>query len=139
LAHEILSAVHVRSESFLLERRRNYAQAFPDALEALEACRAEAEARGARLAVFELPRFDWPGTLSRVDDYAYPWSSRSLERWCVGAGVPYATALPALVGRDMASLRISRQDIHFTAAGHAVVGAVLADFLQELLAVTPAQ
>ena len=114
-------------------RHRSYEEAWPDALRALARVDDIARQRGARLIVFDIPRFDWEGTLASEGDYRYVEMTRELAAWCESRAIPYHSALSALVGVDMEAARISRSNIHFTRLGHRIVAEELAGFLLTVL------
>ena len=113
-------------------RTGTYREAFPRALSILKETRALAESRGARFAVINIPRFTWSGVLPRTDAYEFTDMNKVLEAWCRAERVPYFDTLTLLVGKDISALRKSETDIHFTDAGHRVIGTGLVDFFASL-------
>ncbi|MFQ5684949.1 MAG: hypothetical protein ACE5HC_16975, partial [Candidatus Binatia bacterium] len=75
--------------TFSLYRRASYEEAFPAALNNLEAIRVVAERRGAKFSVFNIPRFNWTGILSDTRRYKYSGMNHQLESWCRKRKVPY--------------------------------------------------
>lgn len=118
---------------FLNYRKRNYEEAFPEALGILEKTRLLANSRGAKFAVLNIPRFTWEGVLPNVEKYQYFEMNKALERWCIGKGVPCYDTLPLLIGKEISTMRKIKTGIHFTYLGHQVVGLGLKDFLASLI------
>jgi lysophospholipase L1-like esterase len=128
-----LNLLGVSDTGFLTNRTRTYSEAFPRALSILKEARALAESRGARFAVINIPRFTWNGVLPHADAYEFRDVNKVLEAWCRTERVPYFDTLPLLVGKDISALRKSETDIHFTDAGHRVIGTGRVDFFASLI------
>lgn len=118
--------------TFLLYRTRSYENAFPAALMTLDGIRVIAERRGAKFSVFNIPVFSWSNTLSEESEYEFFDMNKRLELWCTEKRVPCHDLLPMLVGKDIRTLRVSDNNIHFNDSGHKVVGVDLKNFLKSL-------
>lgn len=117
-------------------RRFSYEERLEDALRVIGEIKQTAESRGARFAIFNIPRFNWSGDLGAVENYRYASFNARFEAWARSKDVPYYDLTPAFVGQPVESLRISWLDIHFSPKGHELVGQHLARFLREVI---PAQ
>jgi hypothetical protein len=129
----VLTLLGFGEKDFQLYRRRTREEAWPAAIGFIEEIRDEVERRGARFAIFDVPRFKWRSRLESVEDYAFIALDRELEAYCRERGVPYRSVLPALAGRDIRPLRMSAGDIHFNRSGHALVADEFASFVETIL------
>jgi lysophospholipase L1-like esterase len=118
----LLRLIGFSDNTFLLYRTRSIEAAFPDALDTLNAIRELAIRRGAIPAILNIPAFRWKATLSDASAYEFAALHQRVEQWAAERGVFYHDVLPALVGVDIARLRISDDDIHFNDEGHRLVG-----------------
>jgi lysophospholipase L1-like esterase len=129
----VLTLLGFGEKDFQLYRRRTREEAWPAAIGFIEEIRDEVERRGARFAIFDVPRFKWRSRLERVEDYAFIALDRELEAYCRERDIPYRSILPALAGRDIRPLRMSAGDIHFNRSGHALVADEFASFVETIL------
>ena len=134
LCNALLYVSGFRDHSFLQYRKRSREDSLPSALKTLDEMREIAAKRGAVLAVFNIPRFNWSGVLTKASDYRFSDMNRRLEAWCKERDIYYRDVLPALLGRDVEEFRIDARDIHFNDLGHQAVGAELKDFLDTVVA-----
>ena len=129
----LLNAAGFVENTFLLYRTRGYADSLPAALRALDEIRAQATRRGAVVAIFNVPIFDWPDVLPTSGAYRYRDMNAAFEGWARDRRVHYRDVLPVLVGRDIRPLRRSPISIHFSDEGHRLVGAELKQLLDEVV------
>jgi len=127
-----LTLLGFHDTTFLLHRSRSLEEAWPGALDALEAIREESARRGAQLAVFNIPTFYWFDQLSDERRYRHLDRNRELETWASRRGVAYWDTLPGLLHVDMDALRNGPSDLHFNEAGHELMADQLARFLTPL-------
>ena len=122
--------------TFLLYRRKSYEESIAKAVDFVNTINDIASARGARLAVFNVPRFNWPGRLGHPDRYLHQafWTR-------INASLPphvvRADLLPVLSQLPIDDYRISPFDIHFNDRGHQLVARYFADFIAHALAESP--
>lgn len=136
----MMTLLGFRDANFLLFRKRSLNEAWPRALDAVEVIRREAERRGARLLVFNVPVFNWSDRISDEKEYRYVDWNKELQAWATRKQVAYWDTLPAFLGRDVDTLRNSSSDIHFNEAGHALMAEELKKFLTPLMKkTTPAR
>jgi hypothetical protein len=132
LCRSLLGLRRFSENTFLWYRTKSYADSFPRALGILSDIQHIAKERGARLAVINVPRFNWPSVLADPAGYEFAHFHRQVERWCRDRNVAYLDLLPALASRDIRDLRISDADLHFNDDGHRLVGEKLAEFIVPL-------
>lgn len=134
LCKTLLNLFNFRDKTFLNYRRLdNYEDAFPTALTILEEIQVTADKRGARVAIYNIPRFKWPNNLPEIAQYEYAMMNLKLEEWCRDRKVAYRDTLPLLVGKDIRVWSTSDDKYHFNDAGHKLVGADLKEFIKLLL------
>ena len=131
----ILNLSGFSENTFLFYRRSSYDQNLNRTLEILNNIKKTAEKNRAKLALFNVPRMGWSGALSDPTKYQFANIDALVSTWCRDNNVPYHSALPALIGRDVRDFRISETDSHFTNEGHKIVGAELKRFLDFVLTV----
>jgi hypothetical protein len=120
--------------TFLYYRTQSYEDSFSSALKILDEIRGTAESRGAKFALFNIPRFDWADVLTEISKYNFLEMNKKLEEWCRKKGISYHDILPSLIGKDIRQLRMSNGNIHFNDLGHQIVGVELKNFLDTLIA-----
>jgi hypothetical protein len=128
-----LNAAGFEESTFLLYRTRGKADSLPAAIRALDEIRAQATRRGAVMAIFNVPIFDWPDVLPTSAAYRFRDMNAAFESWARDRGVHYRDVLPVLVGRDIRPLRRGPTNIHFSEEGHRLVGAEFQRFLDGVI------
>ena len=135
----LFTALAIPRRPLLSTRSRSYEDRFSRALEVVSEIEAIASSRGARLAVFNVPRFNWRGALASEDAYAHEHLNQKLEAHAGRLGLSYYDLTSDLVGQEIGELRISSSDIHFNARGHEFVAELFGDFVASLEATSEAR
>ena len=132
LAARLTDALGVGRVPLMRLRRFSLKQRLDEGLTWVGEMRRTAEARGAQFTIFNIPRFDWDRDLGAVENYRYASFNARFEAWARTQGIPYYDLTPAFVGQSVETLRISKQNIHFTPKGHAFAAHHLVRFLRQL-------
>ena len=137
LCRSLLGLRGFNENTFLFYRTKSYAESFPGALGILSDIQHIAQERGARFAVINVPRFNWPSVLADPAVYEFAHFHRQVEQWCRHRNVAYLDLLPAFASRNIRDLRISEADLHFNDDGHRLVGEKLVEFIAPLVTARP--
>ena len=128
----VLNRFHFTNKTFQWHREKEYDEAFPKALQILDALKVEAKNRGAILAVFNIPRFYWKGPLLSTEDYIYIQMNHDLQAWCAEQNIPLYDLLPQLIEKNIEDL-VADSKIYFTEKGHQLVAEHLKEFILTLM------